>query len=76
MASHRYTWRCSVVIMERIGYPPEQSLRKAAYEAAHPDAHVLFCGTYWQAVIEEGAGSITVITRPGLADLLDKLESL
>ncbi len=53
----------------------DQVLRRAAYEAAHPNVEILYLGPYWQAIIREGEGQ-TIITRYELRGLLDKLESL
>jgi hypothetical protein len=54
--------------------------RMAAYRLAHPDTEVFYMGTSWacwQAVIrEDDDDGMTVITRPTLRALLDKLESL
>jgi len=47
----------------------------AAYEAAHPEAEIIYLGPYWQAIIREGDGQ-TIITRHSLKGLLDKLETL
>ena len=49
--------------------------RRAAYEAAHPEAEIIYLGPYWQAIIREGDGQ-TIITRHSLKGLLDKLETL
>ena len=54
----------------------DQVPRKLAYQAAHPDTEIIWCGPYWKAVIREGEGSSTEINRVTLEWLLDKLESL
>jgi len=61
--------------MQPIGHPSDQVPRKMAYEAGHPDTHILYCGSFWQAITTEPNG-VTVVTRYELADLLDKLETL
>ena len=53
----------------------DQVPRRQAYEAAHPEVEIIYLGPHWQAIIREGEG-MTVITRHGLKQLLDKLESL
>jgi len=53
----------------------DQVPRREAYEAAHPGVKITYFGPHWQAVVPEPAGE-TVITRYGLKQLLDKLESL
>ena len=53
----------------------DQVPRKQAYEAAHPDVRITFCGPYWRAVVPEAHGE-TTITRYDLRDLLDALEAL
>jgi len=66
------------VIPVRIRCEPEyadQVPRLASWKHAHPDAEVIYLGSFWQALIREGDG-LTVISRITLKDLLDKLESL
>jgi hypothetical protein len=53
----------------------DQVLRRQAYERAHPDVEIIYLSPYWQAIVREDAGQ-TIITRPSLGKLLDKLESL
>jgi hypothetical protein len=53
----------------------DQVPRRLDYEAAHPDAEILYLGPYWQAIVREETGQ-TIITRHSLKQLLDKLESL
>lgn len=53
----------------------DQVPRLASWKHAHPDAEVIYLGSFWQALIREAAG-LTVISRITLKDLLDKLESL
>lgn len=54
--------------------------RMAAYRLAHPGTEVFYMGSVWacwQAVIhEDDDGGVTIITRPTLRKLMDKLESL
>lgn len=47
--------------------------RRLAWEAAHPNAEILYLGPFWQAIIREDDG-MTVITRDSLRKLMDKLE--
>jgi hypothetical protein len=54
----------------------DQVPRRVAYEAAHPNAQIIYLGPYWQAIIREGNDGMTIITRYDLRFLLDKLESL
>jgi hypothetical protein len=49
--------------------------RKFAYEKSHPDTHIIYMGTFWQSIKTE-PGGLTVISRDGLEELMDKLESL
>lgn len=51
----------------------DQVPRRQAYEAAHPDAEIIYLDPYWQAVIRE-AGGLAIFTRMSLEALLDKLE--
>lgn len=69
--------RHSVVVMMIRGEPEyiDQIPRRMAYEAAHPDAEIVYAGSYWQAVITEEAGQV-IVTRYDLKSLLDKLEAL
>jgi hypothetical protein len=53
----------------------DQVMRRHAYAAAHPDVEIIYLSPYWQAIVREEAGQ-TIITRPSLGRLLDKLESL
>ena len=53
----------------------DQVPRRMAYEAAHPDAEIIYLVPFWQAIIREDDG-LQVITRPSLEKLLDKLEAL
>jgi hypothetical protein len=53
----------------------DQVLRRHAYEATHPDVEIIYLSPYWQAIVHEDAGQ-TIITRPSLGKLLDKLEAL
>jgi hypothetical protein len=53
----------------------DQVPRRLEYEAAHADVEILYLGPYWQAILRENDG-VTVITRPSLGKLMDKLESL
>ena len=53
----------------------DQVPRRHKYEAAHPNAEILYLGPYWQAIIREESAQ-TIITRIHLRDLLDKLEAL
>jgi hypothetical protein len=53
----------------------DQVVRRAEYEAAHPDAEIIYLGAYWQAILREESRQ-TIITRDSLRKLLDKLESL
>jgi hypothetical protein len=53
----------------------DQVPRRMAYEAAHPNAEIIYLGPFWQAIIREEAGQ-TIITRHHLKGLLDKLEAL
>jgi hypothetical protein len=50
-------------------------VRREVYEAAHPDTEIIYLGPHWQAIIREDDG-LTVITRPSLKGLLDKLGSM
>jgi hypothetical protein len=54
----------------------DQVLRRHEYESAHPDVEIIYLGPFWQAIIREEEGGQTIITRPSLGKLLDKLESL
>lgn len=49
--------------------------RKIAYEKSHQDTQVIFMGTFWQSIRTEDGG-VTVISRHGLEELMDKLEGL
>lgn len=69
--------------MGPMGYPAmvrgepgyaDQVPRRIAYEAAHPDVEIIYMGPWWQAIIRDGDDGLTVITRHGLKQLLDKLE--
>jgi hypothetical protein len=53
----------------------DQVPRRETYEAAHPDVEIIYLSPSWQAIIPEDDGE-TIITRPSLGKLLDKLESL
>jgi hypothetical protein len=55
--------------------PRSRSTSIARYEAAHPDVEIICLSPAWQAIIREEAGQ-TIITRPSLGKLLDKLEAL
>ena len=54
----------------------EDRVRRQQYQAGHPDVRIGSggAGRWWQAIIPEASGE-TVITRFGLADLLDDLEA-
>lgn len=52
----------------------EQVPRLASFRHAHPDAEIIYLGSYWEYFLREGDGA-TVITRPSLGELLDKLEA-
>jgi hypothetical protein len=69
--------RGTVALMVPRGEPEyiDQVPRRAAYEAAHPAAEIIYLGPYWQAIIREGDGQ-TIITRRSLKALFDKLEAL
>jgi hypothetical protein len=54
----------------------DQVTRRLAYEATHPDTEIIYLPPFWQAIIREPEGGMTVITRPSLEKLLNKLESL
>jgi hypothetical protein len=49
--------------------------RRLAYEAAHHNAEIIFLSPMWQAILREEDG-MTVITRPSLGKLMDKLEAM
>jgi hypothetical protein len=49
--------------------------RKIAYEKSHADTHIIYMGTFWQSIKTE-PGGVTVISRDGLEELMDKLETL
>jgi hypothetical protein len=51
-------------------------LRRLAYEKAHPEVEIIYLSPVWQAIIREDNDGKTIITRPSLGKLLDKLESL
>ena len=53
----------------------DQVQRRHRYEAAHPNVEIIYLSPYWQAIVREDAGQ-TIITRPSLGKLLDKLEAL
>jgi hypothetical protein len=53
----------------------DQVMRRREYEAAHPNVEIIYLNPYWQAIVREDDGE-TIITRPSLGKLLDKLESL
>jgi len=53
----------------------DQVPRRLSYEASHPHVEIRYFGPYWQATVR-GEAEETVITRYGLRQLLDKLESL
>jgi hypothetical protein len=53
----------------------DQVMRRHAYEAAHKNVEIIYLGPVWQAIVREDAGQ-TIITRPSLGKLLDKLEAL
>jgi len=54
----------------------DQVPRRMAYEAAHPQAEIIYLGSFWQAIIREDdeRHSMIVITRSSLRKLLDRLE--
>jgi hypothetical protein len=54
----------------------DQVLRRREYESAHADVEIIYLGPFWQAILREEEGGQTIITRPSLGKLLDKLESL
>jgi hypothetical protein len=54
----------------------DQVLRRQAYERAHPDVEIIYLSPVWQAIIREDNDGKTIVTRPSLGKLLDKLESL
>ena len=54
----------------------DQVPRRQAYEAAHPDVEILYIRPMWQAILYEDNDGMTIITRPSLGKLLDKLEAL
>jgi len=53
----------------------DQVPRRLEYQASHPHVEIRYFGPHWQAIVHEETGE-TVITRYGLRQLLDKLESL
>ena len=53
----------------------EQVPRLASYRHAHPDAEIIYLGSWWQYLLTEENG-ITVIVRFTLGELLDKLDKL
>lgn len=53
----------------------DQVPRRMAYEAAHPETEIIYLSPWWQAILREADGQ-TIITRPSLGKLLDKLEAL
>jgi hypothetical protein len=53
----------------------DQVLRRHEYEAAHPNVEIIYLSPYWQAIVREDDGE-TIITRPSLGKLLNKMESL
>jgi hypothetical protein len=73
-AVHRSIVRHSVAIMPSTDPHHVQLPRKAAYEAAHQDTQIIYCGTFWQSIRTEPNG-MTVITRYELVDLMNQLES-
>lgn len=54
----------------------DQVPRRRAYQAAHPDTEIIWCGPHWKAIIPDGHDGSTEINRLSLEWLLDKLESL
>ncbi len=72
MASRWYG--CPVMVSGEPGYA-DQVPRRMAYEKAHPEVEIVYLSPCWQAIIREDDG-MTIITRPSLKSLLDKLESL
>jgi len=54
----------------------DQVPRREAYEAEHPNVKITYTAPVWQAIITEEDQGETVITRYGLKQLLDKLESM
>jgi hypothetical protein len=67
----------SVSVMMAQGEPEyvDQVPRRQAYEAAHPETEIAYCGAYWQPVIREGRGE-TVVVRYELETLLNELQAL
>lgn len=53
----------------------DQVPRLASYRHAHPDAEILYLGSWWQYILREGNG-LTVVVRFTLEQLMDRLESL
>ena len=62
------------VVRGELDYP-DQVPRLASYRHAHPDAQIIYLGSWWQYLLTEGNG-LTCIVRFTLRELLDKLESL
>jgi hypothetical protein len=54
----------------------DQVLRRHEYEAAHPNVEIIYLSPVWQAIIREDNDGKTIITRPSLGKLLDRLEAL
>jgi hypothetical protein len=54
----------------------DQVLRRREYEKTHPNVEIIYLSPFWQAIIREDDDGKTIITRPSLGKLLDKLESL
>lgn len=53
----------------------DQVPRRETYEKSHPDTEIIYLCPCWQGIVREADGQ-TIITRPSLRQLLDKLESL
>jgi hypothetical protein len=64
----------SVMVRGEPDYP-DNVPRREVYEQAHPETEIIYLSPWWQAIIREGDGQ-TIITRPSLGKLLDKLESM
>ncbi len=53
----------------------DQVPRLSSYKHAHPDAEIIYLGSFWQYILREDNG-VTVVTRMSLRLLLDRLEEL
>jgi hypothetical protein len=54
----------------------DQVPRRLEYERAHPNVEIIFLSPMWQGIVHEDDDGKTIITRPSLGKLLDKLEAL